>query len=239
MPRLVLFLLIWLTCPELMAQGYRAFARRYGIEEGLPHRQVNNVIQDRRGFIWAATNGGVTRFDGRHFKVFNQASGLPGDFVEWVMEDANGYIWASRANDNGWLSILEPLSGKVVPLEDYFRQWPLPEPVVRWLHAPVTMADGSLLIGLHNPGGLLRFHPRSGWSRIPVPEGTSFMLQKIGAQQTIWGFWIPPDASRTDLLKMDTLGRVLRRFQHQPGGWSFWDKKGIADGSDHFFVTEY
>ncbi len=73
MHRLVLFLLIGLTCPELMAQEHRAFARRYGIEDGLPHRQVNKVIQDRRGFIWAATNGGVTRFDGRHFKVFNQA----------------------------------------------------------------------------------------------------------------------------------------------------------------------
>lgn len=238
MHRLVLFLLIGLTCPELMAQEHRAFARRYGIEDGLPHRQVNNVIQDRRGFIWAATNGGVTRFDGRHFKVFNQAGGLPGDLVEWVMEDANGYIWASRAGDNSWLRILEPLSGKVMPPEDYFRQWPPPELVARWWEMPVAMADGSLLIGLHNPGGLLRFHPCSGWSRIPVPEGTGFRLQKIGAQQTIWGFWTPPDTSRTDLLKIDTLGRVLRRFQHQPGGWSFWDKRGTTDASDHFFLTE-
>lgn len=238
MYRYVLFFLIWFVCPELAAQEYRAFARRYGLEEGLPHRQVNNVIQDRRGFIWAATNGGVTRFDGRHFKVFNQAGGLPGDFVEWVVEDADGYIWASRAGPNAWLSILEPLSGKVVPPEDYFRQWPPPEPVARWWQTPVAMADGSLLIGLQLPGGLLRFHPRSGWSRIPVPEGTGFRLQKIGAQQTIWGFWIPPDTSRTDLLKIDTQGRVLRRFQHRPGGWSFWDKKGTVDGSDHFFVTE-
>lgn len=238
MSKFVLFFLIWLICPKLVAQEYRAFARRYGIEEGLPHRQVNNVIQDRRGFIWAATNGGVTRFDGRHFKVFNKANGLPGDFVEWVMEDANGYIWASRAGANGWLSILEPLSGKVMQPEDYFQQWPPPEPVARWFLAPVAMADGSLLIGLHNPGGLLRFHPRSGWSHIPVPEGVEFRIHKIGAQQTIWGFWIPPDSSRTDLLKVDTQGRVLRQIKHRPGGWAFWDKKGTVDGSDNFFVTE-
>lgn len=236
--RFVLFFLIWLSCPKLVAQEYRAFARRYSLEEGLPHRQVNKVIQDRRGFIWAATNAGVTRFDGRHFKVFNQAGGLPGDLVEWVVEDANGYIWASRAGVNGWLGILEPLSGKVVPLEEYFRQWPLPEPVSRWWKVPVTMADGSLLIGLQNPGGLLRFHPGTGWSRIPIPAGNGFMVQKVSARQTIWGFWIPPDNSRNALVNIDTQGQVLRQVTHRPG-WSFFDKKGDIDSSDHFFVLEY
>lgn len=234
----MLFLLATVCLHAAAAQEYRAFTRRYGLEEGLPHRQVNKIIQDRRGFIWAATNGGLTRFDGRQFKVFNRTSGLPGDLVEWVAEDANGYIWASRAGVNGWLCILEPLSGSVVPLEDYFRQYPLPVPVSRWWKSPVKMADGSLLIGMHNPGALFRFHPRSGWTQIPIPECYGFIVHKEGAQQSIWGFWIPVDESRNVLTKVDMQGRVLRQINHRPG-WFFWDKKGGRDASDHFFVGEY
>ncbi len=238
MSRYVLFFLIWLTCPELVAQEYRAFARRYGIEEGLPHRQVNKVIQDRRGFIWAATNAGVTRFDGRQFKVMNKTSGLGGDLVEWVAEDANGYIWAFRSGPNGWIGILEPLTGSVVPTDKYFQQWPLPEPVSRWWKSPVTMADGSLLVGLLEPAGLLRFHPAFGWSRIPLPECNGFLTLKSGARKTIWGLRVATDNSTVTLLEIDMQGNIRRQISPKPG-WSFMETKGNTGQPDHFFIMEY
>lgn len=37
-------------------------------DEGLPDNQVNQVLQDRDGFLWLATNGGLVRFDGITFK---------------------------------------------------------------------------------------------------------------------------------------------------------------------------
>ena len=38
------FLLLCIgCCLEGSAQEYRAFTRRYGIEDGLPHRQVNHI----------------------------------------------------------------------------------------------------------------------------------------------------------------------------------------------------
>lgn len=240
-PALRLWLLLlaaYCCCAESAAQEYRAFARRYGIEEGLPHRQVNKVIQDRRGFIWAATNAGLTRFDGRQFKVFNKTNGLAGDLIEWVAEDANGYIWAFRAGPNGWLNIVDPVTGTVVPTEKYFRQKTFPAPLSQWLKAPVRMADGSLLIGLYDPGGLLRFHPDLGWSRIPLPDCKGFMPLKSGARQTVWGFLVPTGDSLASLYELDMQGKVQKMLAPGPG-WGFWDKKGNADHPDHFFVMEY
>lgn len=39
-------------------------------EDGLPHSVVNELCQDRTGFIWLATAGGLARFDGREFKSY-------------------------------------------------------------------------------------------------------------------------------------------------------------------------
>ena len=235
------FLLLCIgCCLEGSAQEYRAFARRYGIEDGLPHRQVNSIIQDHRGFLWAATNAGVLRFDGHRFKVFSKTNGLTGDLVDWVAEDARGFIWACRAGPNGWLCIIDPLSGNVVPTDTYFRQQPLPAPVSRWWKAPRPMADGSLLIGLYNPGGLLRFHPDSGgWSRIPLPECRGFMLQQPGPRQSVWGYEIPLHDSVSILREIDLQGRVLREIRPPLPGWSFWEKEGHAGGANRFFVLTY
>ncbi|MCC6458983.1 MAG: response regulator [Saprospiraceae bacterium] len=233
-----IFFVLACCCWQGRAQEYRAFARRYSIEEGLPHRQVNKILQDRRGFIWAATNGGVTRFDGRQFKIINKASGLGSDLVEWVVEDAKGYIWACRTGPNGWLAILDPLTGSVVPTANYFRQWPIPVPPARWWKAPLTMADGSLLVSVLHPGDLWRFHPQFGWSRIPLPDCTSFMLLQSGARQTIWGLLAPADNSGIALLEIDVQGKVQQRITPRPG-WTFWEKRGTADQTDHFFVLEH
>lgn len=229
---LIVFLAI-----RMNAQEYRAFARHFGFEQGLPHRQVNKIIQDRRGFIWAATNAGVARFDGRHFKVFNKTEhGLAGDLVEWVAEDANGYIWASRSGANGWLCILDPAAGMVIPVETYFKKHPLPVPVTHWWKAPVQAADGSLLISLLGQGGILRYHPGQGWSRINLPDCKGFLLLKPTARQTVWGLMISP-AKPSSLVEMDFQGKILNQIMPKPGA-AFWQKKGGTSKPDHFFLLE-
>lgn len=238
MSRYVLFLLFWLSCPELIAQEYRIFARRYGIEEGLPHRQVNSIIQDRRGFIWAATNAGVARFDGRRFKVFNQTeNGLAGDVVDWVTEDADGYIWACHFGAGAWLNIIDPESGNVLPASRYFRQPPADSILPHWGRAPKQMADGTLVIGAPGKKGqCLFFHPRTGWKRVDLPACISLLVIKITSRQTIWG--IHQDAAqRFSLIEINPQGNILQRIWAHPG-FGFWEKVGEATTPDGFFVLE-
>lgn len=46
------------------------FVQSWQMEDGLPSNTINDVLQDRNGFIWLATIGGLVRFDGVTFKPF-------------------------------------------------------------------------------------------------------------------------------------------------------------------------
>lgn len=70
------FLLGWLLCcwpcgglAQSGAAGDYA-TRSWTVEEGLPHNTVNRVLQDERGYLWAATGAGLARFDGVAFTEF-------------------------------------------------------------------------------------------------------------------------------------------------------------------------
>jgi len=64
----------------------------YSLEQGLPQSTVYAIYQDSRGYLWLGTEGGVARFDGVHFTVFDRTSGLPGNTVRSIIE-FNGNIW--------------------------------------------------------------------------------------------------------------------------------------------------
>jgi len=44
----------------------------YGVEDGLPNNNVIDITQDGQGFIWIATESGLSRFDGRNFTAYTK-----------------------------------------------------------------------------------------------------------------------------------------------------------------------
>ncbi|MBL7713152.1 MAG: hypothetical protein JNL13_11825 [Chitinophagaceae bacterium] len=46
----------------------------YTDEDGLPQNSIKDIFQDEYGFIWMTTEGGVVRFDGRNFRVFDKST---------------------------------------------------------------------------------------------------------------------------------------------------------------------
>jgi ligand-binding sensor domain-containing protein len=44
--------------------------RQFGVDQGLPQGSVTSLLQDREGYLWVATFGGVARFDGIFFESF-------------------------------------------------------------------------------------------------------------------------------------------------------------------------
>jgi signal transduction histidine kinase/DNA-binding response OmpR family regulator len=42
----------------------------YKVEDGLPQSFVSSIIQDKHGFVWFGTLGGLTRYDGKNFLYF-------------------------------------------------------------------------------------------------------------------------------------------------------------------------
>ena len=61
----------------------------------MPQSSVNDIIQTRDGYIWLATFGGLVRFDGVKFTVFNRfnSSGMLYDRIVDLFEDKENRLW--------------------------------------------------------------------------------------------------------------------------------------------------
>lgn len=58
--------------------------------DGLPRNQVNDIMQDSRGFIWLCTSEGVSRFDGYGFRNYGESDGLPNQDAYEMVETRYG-----------------------------------------------------------------------------------------------------------------------------------------------------
>ena len=65
----------------------------YGIEDGLINDRVTDLLLDRDGNLWIATQGGLSCFDGRVFHNFTTADGLPSNRIHCLHEDRQGHLW--------------------------------------------------------------------------------------------------------------------------------------------------
>lgn len=84
-----LFLLLSPECS--FAQDYNYI--NYDVKDGLAGSTVYAMCQDKDGFMWFATEAGVSRFDGIHFKNFSTADGLPETEILGLYADSEGRVW--------------------------------------------------------------------------------------------------------------------------------------------------
>lgn len=91
MRALVFLFFLWLLTPTASAQVGQPYSRHYTQVGGLPSDNVNEVLQDREGYIWVATGAGLCRFDGYVFKTWKAAQ-QPN--VYGVESDKYGRKWA-------------------------------------------------------------------------------------------------------------------------------------------------
>lgn len=68
-----------------------------GIEQGLSNDYVTDIYQDKTGFMWFGTNGGLNRFDGYDFTNYRNIpvdnSSLPDNRITDITEDKDGNMW--------------------------------------------------------------------------------------------------------------------------------------------------
>lgn len=86
----------FLICCSLVQN--RAHAQEYSyvqytVQNGLAGSTVYNAVQDKDGFIWFATETGLSRFDGSHFKNFSSKDGLPDDEIVNLFVDSKNRVW--------------------------------------------------------------------------------------------------------------------------------------------------
>ncbi len=74
----------------------------YSPDEDLSNSLINQVYQDKKGFIWIATENGLNKFDGMKFTIYKQipedSTSLKNNYVRTVFEDSSENFWVGCMN---------------------------------------------------------------------------------------------------------------------------------------------
>jgi ligand-binding sensor domain-containing protein/signal transduction histidine kinase len=84
-------------------------------QKGLPESSVFSLLQTRDGYLWVGTGYGLARFDGIHFKTFDQngASALSSGIIVKLFEDSRDQLWVGTKMAGIWIVDKE---GKITSL---------------------------------------------------------------------------------------------------------------------------
>ncbi len=83
------------------AQPLRQYGQQlWQTDNGLPQNTVHAIRQTRDGYIWLATDGGLVRFDGVDFTLFDKRSApaMRSNLIGALAETGDGTLWAATAD---------------------------------------------------------------------------------------------------------------------------------------------
>lgn len=105
--RSYLLVLAWITAAVLPmaaldpAKPLTNFQRQtWQTESGLPQNTVRAIVQTHDGYLWLATEGGLVRFDGLKFTVFDSQNtpALHSNNIRALCEDRRHALWVGTAD---------------------------------------------------------------------------------------------------------------------------------------------
>ena len=92
-----LFLVNLFIQPDLPAWQKNIRFENIGVEQGLPDKAFQTMVQDKYGFLWFATGDGLVKYDGYRFTVFKNNPENPdlllSNYVPIVYIDRQDVIW--------------------------------------------------------------------------------------------------------------------------------------------------
>lgn len=129
----------------------------YSIEDGLAQSQVRAIAQDHQGYLWFATMGGVSRFDGIRFANYSTEQGLVDNQINCIFPSANQDIWFGCAGGVSRFNGTE------------FFSFPLPAELEHFMVLDMEeIGDGEFLLAT-NGAGLMKFSAMTGsFSNVPA-----------------------------------------------------------------------
>src|SRR5579863_9796676 len=143
-----LALLLWLTCIGGLAATPPGFTRKlWQTHDGLPEQTVQAFAQTADRYLWIGTTGGLLRFDGARFSVFDHENTpeLNENSVFALMASRDGSLWVGTEGGG----LLRYHAGK-------FRAYGLREGLSdSFVRALLEDRNGTIWVGTDN--GLLRF----------------------------------------------------------------------------------
>ncbi|HMD72005.1 MAG TPA: two-component regulator propeller domain-containing protein [Bryobacteraceae bacterium] len=181
--------------------------------DGLPQDSVRGIAQTNDGYLWIATMGGLARFDGVSFTVFNSQNTpvLGRDEITTLAADPGGGLWIGT----GGAGVLRFLNGKFTQVisvadmhTDNVRFLNVDSRGVLWIGADgglsrydhgtvssVFRARNGLAVhsGIESPTGTLWFGTDGGLKKLENGSFTTYTARDGLPADPVWGLAEGPD----------------------------------------------
>jgi len=226
--RLVILLCCGVSFAACHAQENGGIFYQLNTSAGLSSNRTQDIIQDREGFYWIATQDGLNRFDGSSCKVYrynrNDSTSLPHNNCSYLLEDENGDIWVGT--QMGLCRYRKK--------EDKFQRFYLSNPTypfqeVNSIRALAKDNKGNIWIA---SAGLWQYNIYSGrWKNYinnvdddsSIPSGFIFLLQYDSVNNGLWM------SGRTGVIFFDLASHAFHHAQHNPNNSPIF-KTDLAGG---------
>ncbi len=164
---LCLCAVLGVMAPPIAAAGPEF--ERLSLREGLSQSIIEGALQDKKGFLWFATEDGLNRYDGYHFKVLRNEAGnansLSYNDLKCLHEDRAGNLWIGTFE--GGLNRFDPSTAQFTRYRHDARD---PASIAsNTVRAIAEDRDGTLWVGTQGRG-LDQFDPRTGTFRHFPPD---------------------------------------------------------------------
>ncbi len=142
-------------------------------ENGLPQNTVTSVLQTKDGYIWFGTFGGLVRFDGIKFKIFNtiNAPAFKTNRITGLSESKDGTLWVGGQN------------GSLLSYKDEIFTTVIEKPVAQRTPLFTICADKTGAVWIFGQTGLEKYTPDASGNfvaeRIELPNEPNPWIQGI------------------------------------------------------------
>ncbi|TCK69302.1 two component regulator with propeller domain [Winogradskyella wandonensis] len=125
----------------------------FDVDDGLPSSEVFDVYQDKLGYIWFATDRGLSRYNGYEFKNFTSEDGLPGNTILDFFPQEDGRIFCFELHSKTLFYFNEVFDGfKLYQFNDELKQSLTSRTIIKSIHVD---SKGNLTIGGYSIFGFI------------------------------------------------------------------------------------
>jgi streptogramin lyase/two-component sensor histidine kinase len=131
------------VCAQVAERARELHLLNITTEDGLPQGMVEDILQDRSGYLWYTTKDGLARSDGYGFTIFkhdaSDSTSVAGNHTNLLFEDRKGYLWVAVFGQG--LDRYDPAHGR---FDHVSIATDLPEESFNEIIAMVEAPDGAI-----------------------------------------------------------------------------------------------
>ncbi|WP_400078521.1 two-component regulator propeller domain-containing protein [Winogradskyella sp. R77965] len=135
----------------------------FGVDEGLPSSEVYDIYQDKRGYIWFATDKGLSRYNGYEFENFTTKDGLPDNTILDFYPQENGQVWCYGYHSQSLFYFNDDFDGfKAYKFNVILKNQLDPKSILK---SVAFDKNGTLYAGGYNVCGLIEINKEGTYNR--------------------------------------------------------------------------